>query len=152
MPVVVTWDPSKDFKQFEKELYKNFVKNNCSTKVETKNEANKEAQKETTWKPNADIYSEPEHYIISVDLPGVSSENISLTFEKGILTLRGERIQQLKDKTVRNEKQFGGFERKFKMTTEIESESISAEFSNGELLITVPKKVSEERVITISNN
>lgn len=152
MPVVVTWDPSKDFKQFEKELFKNFVKNNCSTKVDPKEETPKDAQKETTWKPNADIYSEPEQYIISVDLPGVSKENISLTFEKGILTLKGERVQQLKDKTVRNEKQFGAFERKFKMTTEIESESITAEFSNGELLITVPKKASEERVITISNN
>jgi HSP20 family protein len=128
------------------------MKNNCSTKVDSKEEAPKETQKETTWKPNADIYSEPKHYIISVDLPGVSSENINLTFEKGILTLRGERIQQLKDKTVRNEKQFGAFERKFKMTTEIESESITAEFSNGELLITVPKKISEERIITISNN
>ena len=152
MPVVVTWDPSKDFKQFEKELFKNFVKNNCSTKVDPKEETPKDAQKETTWKPNADIYSEPEQYIISVDLPGVSKENISLTFEKGILTLKGERVQQLKDKTVRNEKQFGAFERKFKMTTEIESESITAEFSNGELLITVPKKASEERIITISNN
>lgn len=152
MPVVVTWDPSKDFKHFEKELYKNFVKNNCSTNVDSKEEDIKETQKETTWKPNADIYSEPEQYIISVDLPGVSSENIRLTFEKGILTLRGERIQQLKDKTVRNEKQFGAFERKFKMTTEIESESITAEFSNGELLITVPKKVTQERIITISNN
>ncbi len=119
MPVVVTWDPSKDFKQFEKELFKNFVKNNCSTKVDPKEETPKDTQKETTWKPNADIYSEPDHYIISVDLPGVSKENISLTFEKGILTLKGERVQQLKDKTVRNEKQFGAFERKFKMTTEI---------------------------------
>jgi HSP20 family protein len=148
MPVVVTWDPSKDFKHLEKELYKNFVRHNCATKSETK----EETTKETTWKPTADIYSEVEHYIISVDLPGVSKENISLTFEKGILTLRGERIQQQKEKTVRNEKQFGAFERKFKMTTEIQSESITAEFSNGELLITVPKKVSEERVITISNN
>lgn len=148
MPVVVTWDPSKDFKHFEKELYKNFVRHNCATKTETK----EETTKETTWKPTADIYSEPEQYIISVDLPGVSKENITLTFEKGMLTLRGERIQQLKDKTVRNEKQFGAFERKFKMTTEIVSESITAEFSNGELLITVPKKASEERVITISNN
>lgn len=148
MPVVVTWDPSKDFKHLEKELYKNFVRHNCATKSETK----KETTKETTWKPTADIYSEAEHYIISVDLPGVSKENISLTFEKGILTLRGERIQQQKEKTVRNEKQFGAFERKFKMTTEIQSESITAEFSNGELLITVPKKASEERVITISNN
>lgn len=148
MPVVLTWDPSKDFKQFEKELYKNFVRHNCATKSETK----EETTKETTWKPTADIYSEPDHYIISVDLPGVSKENISLTFEKGILTLRGERIQQHKEKTVRNEKQFGAFERKFKMTTEIHSESITAEFSNGELLITVPKKASEERVITISNN
>ncbi|MBL8004060.1 MAG: Hsp20/alpha crystallin family protein [Candidatus Kapabacteria bacterium] len=148
MPVVVTWDPSKDFKHLEKELYKNFVRHNCATKSETK----EETTKETTWKPTADIYSEAEHYIISVDLPGVSKENISLTFEKGILTLRGERIQQQKEKTVRNEKQFGAFERKFKMTTEIQSESITAEFSNGELLITVPKKASEERVITISNN
>jgi len=148
MPVVVTWDPSKDFKHLEKELYKNFVRHNCATKSETK----EETTKESTFKPTADIYSEPDYYIISVDLPGVSKENISLTFEKGILTLRGERIQQLKDKTVRNEKHFGAFERKFKMTTEIQSESITAEFSNGELLITVPKKVSEERVITISNN
>lgn len=148
MPVVVTWDPSKDFKHLEKELYKNFVRHNCASKSETK----EETMKETMWKPTADIYSEPEYYIISVDLPGVSKENISLTFENGILTLRGERIQQQKDKTVRNEKQFGAFERKFKMTTEILSESITAEFSNGELLITVPKKVSEERVITISNN
>lgn len=148
MPVVVTWDPSKDFKHLEKELYKNFVRHNCASKSETK----EETTKESTFKPTADIYSEPEYYIISVDLPGVSKENISLTFENGILTLRGERIQQQKDKTVRNEKQFGAFERKFKMTTEILSESITAEFSNGELLITVPKKVSEERVITISNN
>ena len=152
MPVVVTWDPSKDFKHFEKELYKNFVRHNCATKSESRSETKEETTKETTWKPTADIYSEPEHYIISVDLPGVSKENINLTFEKGILTLRGERIQQEKDKTVRNEKQFGAFERKFKMTTEILSESITAEFSNGELLITVPKKASEERVITISNN
>jgi len=148
MPVVLTWNPPNEFQNFEKELFNTAHNKGCCTKVHKTDEV----QTEKSWKPTADILSETEYYSIRVDLPGLSKEDIHLSFEKGMLTLLGERKQVDKEKTVRNERIFGEFERKFKMSSEIQSDLITAEFSNGELHITVPKKISEERVISISNN
>jgi HSP20 family protein len=93
-----------------------------------------------------DISDNGEAYIVESDLPGVNKEDIDINIGDGILTVKAERRYESSDesapKYLRRERAYGSFERSFNIS-DIDAEKIDAEFKNGVLVLTLPKKLPE---------
>lgn len=97
------------------------------------------------WTPAVDIAEQENEYIVTMDLPGVAKEDVTISLESNILTIRGERKQEkeVKNKSLhRVERTYGSFQRSFTLPTTVKSDKIDALFKDGVLQVTLPK--SEE--------
>ncbi len=95
-----------------------------------------------------DISEKKDKYVIEIDLPGFSKDNIKLSLNDGYLLVsaRTEREENDKEhKYVRKERFYGECSRSFYVGDEVKEEDISAEFKNGILVIDVPKKEDNKR-------
>jgi HSP20 family protein len=80
--------------------------------------------------------------VISVELPGVAKEDVKISLEEDLLTIKGERkASSLPEgaRWIRNERRSGEFFRTIQLPHPVKAESISAELTNGVLRITLPK-------------
>ena len=104
-----------------------------------------------------DIREKENEYIIDIDLPGFSKENINLSLENGYLNISAKtenNNDENNDKYIRQERFYGECSRSFYVGDDIKEEDINAEFKNGILKITVPKqeemkKLNEPKKIEI---
>jgi len=98
--------------------------------------------------PSVDIVENEGSFELFAELPGVKKEDVKIVVEDGVLHIRGEKksniIENERNKITRNERSFGKFERKFKLTEDINPDEIKANFENGLLKITFAKIVPEE--------
>lgn len=95
-------------------------------------------------KPNMDIEASDNEYAITVEVPGVDEDNIKLELVENSLTIKGEKRQgsEKKDKDVyRVERSYGSFQRVLSLPEDANYEGIDAQFQNGILTITIPRKV-----------
>ena len=102
--------------------------------------------------PAVDVQEEKERYVVKADLPGVKPEDIEVTAEKGILTLRGERKAEARDSAAgyeRIERVSGTFTRRFALPENVQGEAIKAKFAHGVLEVSIPKQpvVPAKRVV-----
>jgi HSP20 family protein len=89
----------------------------------------------------ADIWEDEENIHIEMELPGVTAENISLSYEDGLLRIEGERVSPERKGTVyMSERQYGRFSRTFQLPNVIDQNDIQANFRDGMLMITCAKK------------
>jgi HSP20 family protein len=98
------------------------------------------------WNPAVDVYEDDSKYVVKAELPGVDKEDIQISLVGRILSLKGERSddKEIKDdKVYRRECSYGRFERSFALPSEVDPDSIKAEYKDGVLKIEVP--VPEER-------
>ena len=94
------------------------------------------------WTPHANIYETKDQILLEVELPGMSKEDIHLTFENNVLTLSGERLfeESGEKKYHRLERAYGSFTRSFTLPSTVSGEGITAEYRNGVLHLSLPKK------------
>ncbi|MDG1896923.1 MAG: Hsp20/alpha crystallin family protein [Fuerstiella sp.] len=80
-------------------------------------------------------------YVVECDLPGVKLEDISLLVEDGVLQISGERAAPDGDEThvTLDERTYGMFSRKLKLSKDVNAEAVDAELGNGVLRISIPK-------------
>jgi HSP20 family protein len=97
----------------------------------------------SVWRPSVDIAEKNDKFELTVDLPGIDEKNIEVKFSDGVLTVKGTREEhkeeQKKDYHV-SERQFGAFERSFQVPESVDNDKIDAQFKNGVLTISLPKK------------
>ena len=94
------------------------------------------------WSPSADISETDQEYVIRAELPAVKKEDVQVTFDNGMITIKGERRQQKEDKSEkyhRIESFYGSFERAFTLPENINSDSIRCESKDGILTVHIPK-------------
>lgn len=105
------------------------------------------------WVPAVDIHEEPERYVVQADLPGVSSKDISVTADNGVLTISGHRRSEQREQQKgysRLERVEGTFLRRFTLPDNIKADDIRAEHDNGVLHVTIPKvKAPEPRRVNV---
>ena len=95
------------------------------------------------WSPAVDIFETENELILHADLPDVKLEEIEVRVENLTLTIKGERKFE-KNESARGyhriERSYGTFVRSFTLPTSIDSEQVAAEYKNGVLTVTLPKK------------
>ena len=99
------------------------------------------------WRPAVDIREEKDRYVILADLPGVDPKDIEITMEKGVLTIKGERVSEEKESHEgysRVERVRGTFYRRFSLPDSADADNIQASGKNGVLEIVLPKLAKEQ--------
>lgn len=94
------------------------------------------------WTPAVDIAEHDNEYVVKVELPGVSKDDVKITIESNVLTIRGEKKQDRETKNDnyhRVERMYGSFQRSFTLPSTVRNDKIDAVYKDGILTITLPK-------------
>ena len=95
-----------------------------------------------TWRPAVDITETAEAYLLDVELPGISEEDLELSVEENALTLQGEKkypTEMESKNRYYGERCYGKFQRVIRFSDDIDRDKIEANYSNGVLSVTLPK-------------
>lgn len=95
------------------------------------------------WNPSVDIFENKDQIVLEAELPGMKREDFELTIENNVITLRGERKFEKKeenDNYHRVERSYGAFSRSFTLPQTVSAENATADFKNGVLRVTLPKR------------
>jgi HSP20 family protein len=110
----------------------------------------------TTWAPAVDIYETPNELVVKADLPDVNEKDIDVRVENNLLTIRGERKFEKsvsEENFLRVERTYGAFSRSFSLPNTVNAETIGAEYKNGVLTVTLPKREeSKPRQVKVTVN
>ncbi len=96
----------------------------------------------SAWQPACDVFEDADTVKIVAELPGVKPEDVKLSLENNLLTIRGEKKQQAEERNERvhrYERSYGSFERAFMLPSTVDGEKISADYRDGVLTVVVPK-------------
>lgn len=94
------------------------------------------------WVPPCDIYETGTEIVLKIELPEMKKDDVSVTLDHNLLTIRGERKFEAKvdrESYHRVERNYGEFLRSFALPSFIEVKKIFAEFKDGVLTVTLPK-------------
>jgi HSP20 family protein len=146
---IVRYDPFRDLRTLHEEVNRLFTGSIPRTFDE-------EGIARGAWSPSVDIYENKEQIVLEAELPGMNREDFELSVENNVITLRGERQFEKKDETDnyhRVERSYGSFTRSFTLPNTVSAEGANAEYRNGVLRVTLPKREeTKARRIEIKTN
>jgi HSP20 family protein len=96
----------------------------------------------SAWLPAVDVFEEKDAIRITAEVPGVKAEDVKISMESNVLTIRGEKKQTAEERTERvhrYERCYGVFERSFTVPTTIDADRIKASYEDGVLTVSLPK-------------
>ncbi len=105
---------------------------------------------EIEWAPAVDVSETEDAIIVKADLPGVKPEDIEINIVDNVLTIRGEKKREAEEKKenfYRVERFYGSFMRAIQIPTEVEVDKVKAQYKDGVLKITLPKKPEEKKKV-----
>ena len=133
---IVRYDPFRDLRTLQEEVNRLFSNNLTPSFPD-------EGIGRGAWNPNVDIYENKDQIVLEAELPGMSREDFDLSIENNVVTLRGERRFEKKDDADnyhRVERAYGSFTRSFTVPQTVSGEGATAEYRNGVLRVTLPKR------------
>jgi len=137
MNMIVRRDPWNLLDQWHKELDNMFDRRSDDTsRIEG-----------SDWTPAVDIKEEADRYLLHADIPGVKADDIEVSMDKGVLTIKGERKHEStesKEGYKRVERSHGVFMRRFSLPDGVDGENISASSKDGVLEVVIPKSEPEK--------
>lgn len=139
------WDPFREMERLTERMERLFEEFFPTVR--------REEDREYVWAPAVDVYENEKAYVVEVDLPGLRKEDVRVTVQDNVLTIQGERRLQREEKGVdfhRQERFYGKFLRSFTLPETVDAQRVAAEFKDGVLRLTLPKREpSAGRVIEI---
>ena len=98
------------------------------------------------WVPNADIFARGKDLVIRLEIAGVAREDVDITLDENVLTVSGERVNDLGDDVsfYVHERYYGAFRRSMTLPAGVDESKVSAYFDNGMLEITIKDAASAE--------
>jgi HSP20 family protein len=130
------YDPFRDLRNLQEEVNRLFT-GNVGRSFEDEGIAR------GAWNPSVDIYENKDQLVLEAELPGMKREDFELSVENNVITLRGERHFEKRDEADnyhRVERAYGSFTRSFTLPNTITGEGASADYRNGVLRVTLPKR------------
>ena len=110
------------------------------------------------WVPALDVVEKKDAYLVFAELPGVNQSELDISFEQNVLTIRGTKHSLIDSnahgelRVYTAERTTGTFERSIRLPEYVDGDHISAEFTNGLLVVTVPKaQAAQPRRIEIKS-
>jgi HSP20 family protein len=95
-----------------------------------------------TWVPPVDVFQTGEHeLVLKAELPDMTREDIDVTVENFVLTIKGEKklVADVKDEQFHHiERRYGAFSRSFSLPRTVDSGKVAAEYKNGVLTVRLP--------------
>jgi HSP20 family protein len=94
------------------------------------------------WAPRVDIAETDKEFSIKAEIPDVKKEDVKVSVDNGVLTIKGERKQEKEEKNKkfhRVERFYGSFTRSFTIPDNVDENKIEASFKDGMLNLTIPK-------------
>jgi HSP20 family protein len=104
------------------------------------------------WTPPVDILETENELLLRMDVPEINLKDVEIRLENDTLTVKGERkFEQPQGKGYhRIERSYGTFARSFTLPNTVDNEKVRADYRNGVLTITLPKKeVAKPRTIRV---
>lgn len=98
--------------------------------------------------PAAEASSGEDAYRITMELPGVAEADIHLTVENGVVAVRGEKKTEREEKGDTwyfSERQYGAFQRSFRLPADADDAKVAAELKDGVLTISIPRKAPADK-------
>jgi HSP20 family protein len=95
-----------------------------------------------TWTPPVDIHETDDALVLTVDLPGVSKDHVSIEMHQNTLILKGQRPYNAEvkdDRYHRVERAYGTFQRSFMLPMQVDQEKVQATYHDGVLELRLPK-------------
>ena len=144
---IVRWEPFRDVISNQRDFERFFR--------EAFSPAASEGELSTrTWAPPVDIYENGDNLVLKAELPGINPDDVEIRVEDNTLYLKGERKfeKEVKEQNYhRVERSYGTFTRTFSLPNSIDSDKVAANFKDGVLTLTMPKK-EEAKPKTIKIN
>jgi len=107
----------------------------------------------TGWVPPVDVLEDKDAVQIMLELPGVKADDVKISLEASVLTIRGEKRQTAEENTEhvhRYERSYGMFERSFTVPSTVDADHIQASYDLGVLTVRLPKvEKAKPRQITV---
>lgn len=97
----------------------------------------------TAWNPSVDVFENDNDVVFKAELPGMNAKDIEVKLENNVLIIKGERRfeKETDEKNYhRIEREYGTFSRSFALPTAVNADKVTAEFKDGILKVTLPKK------------
>ena len=139
MATMTRWDPFQDLRSAQDEMAQMSPMLAHALGLHGQPQGSDRA---TAWAPALDISERKDAYLVTVELPGVEAEDLDITMEDGLLTIKGERqftSESSEQQFHRVERRYGAFQRSITLPAQVQADHIEATFDNGVLQIVVPK-------------
>ncbi len=132
---VIRWDPFREMGTLQGRMNRLFEESGRAVRGE-------EPAPTTVWSPAVDIHETENEIMVKAEVPGIEKNEIELTLENNVLSLRGDRRFE-KDTREENyhriERSYGSFSRSFQIPAVVDEAKIAADHKDGVLTITLPK-------------
>ncbi len=135
MNTITRWDPFRGLTALQQQMNRFFE--------DTLFRGRTDQSALTTWAPAVDIYETEHELVVKADLPDVDEKDLDVRVENNILTIRGDRKFEKtvsEDNYLRIERSYGSFSRSFSLTNSVNTDAIKADYRNGVLTVTIPKR------------
>ena len=135
MTTITRWDPFRGLSTVQEQMQRLFE--------DTLFRGRTDQSALTNWAPSVDIYETEQELVVKADLPDVDEKDLDVRVENNVLTIRGERkfdntVSQ--ENYLRIERPYGPLGRSFSLANTVNTEAIEAEYRNGVLMLTIPKR------------
>ena len=96
-----------------------------------------------SWSPAVDVQESQNELLLAFEIPGMTPDQVEVTTDNGVLTVRGEKREERKEGDERQfhlvERSYGAFSRSFQLPKNLDESKIDASFENGVLTVRIPK-------------
>lgn len=133
---MIKYDPFRELRGLQDEMNRLF-------NVGLTRSGNQEDIVRGAWSPSVDIFENKDKIVIEAELAGMKPEEVDVSIENNVITLRGERKFEKNEESEnyhRVERSYGSFTRSFTLPRTVISDEADASFENGVLSITLPKR------------
>jgi HSP20 family protein len=140
MTVTASWDLFEDLRDAQDELMR--INRLRAQRLGQISQAYGGGATASAWMPSVDISERKDAYLVALELPGVGTDDVEITFQDGLMTIQGERHNThntSEEKVHRMERRYGPFLRSITLPSHVMADEIEASAHDGVLQILVPK-------------
>jgi HSP20 family protein len=137
------WNPIRDLVLLQERMNRLFEDATHRHTGDTGSTDDEQDIERAEWTPQADVFEKDEAFVIALDLPAIDRSSLDISVDHDRLVVRGARKAETENRR-RSERPHGRFFRKFTLPSDVNQSAIAADYKDGELRITLPRRRPEQ--------